>query len=151
MDARQRCIGGNEYASVSQNHELILDMARQLTGRQNPLGDSSPAPQPQPEPNDPETRPGSSSFAITRELEEQSDGLTLQVKNTSGRSLRACTFTLSPVRSFWGFYRVEYDITANVQDVGADQTLDLTFQDPYADDSRLSGIQSYTLSKRCQE
>jgi hypothetical protein len=72
------------------------------------------------------------------------------VQNTSGRAVRNCRFTLSPVRSFWGFYQVEYDVAANFSQVAADQTLDLNFQDPYAYDGRLGEIESYTLKGRCQ-
>jgi V8-like Glu-specific endopeptidase len=150
MDAQQRCIGGNEYASVSQNYDLILSMARKLTGRENPLGDSSPAPQPQPEPNNPPDQGTGSSFSVTRELAQDGNTLNLQVKNTSGRPLTSCRFTLSPVRSFWGFYQVEYDVTTNVPQFAADQTLDLNFQDPYAYDGRLGEVESYTLKGRCQ-
>lgn len=150
MDAQRRCIGGNEYASVSQNYELILQMARELTGRQDPFGTGGAQPQPQPEPNQPDGGQGPSTFAIARELVQDGDVLNIQVKNTSGRVVKNCEFTLSPVRSFWGFYRVEYDLKTSVAEAGVDQILDLNFQDPYADDGRLSGIQSYTLEKRCQ-
>ncbi len=153
MDAQRRCIGGNEYAPVSQNYELILQMARELTGRQDPLASDSsqpqPAPKPQPEPTQPDGGQGPSTFVIARELREDGAQLNIQVKNTSGRVVKNCEFTLSPVRSFWGFYRVEYDLKTSVTDVPANETLDLNFQDPYANDGRLSEIQSYTLAKRC--
>jgi hypothetical protein len=149
MDAQRRCIGGNEYASVSQNYTMILDMARKLTGRQDPLGSGSVAPKPEPDDlNDPQ-KPA--KFQIVSDLVQDSELLSIQVKNISGRVVRNCEFTLSPVRSFWGFYRVSYDLTFMVKESGTDQTMDLTFKDPYANDSRLTDIQDYELKKNCQE
>lgn len=39
----KECIGGNNYASVIQNYDVILEMARQLTGRQDPFESSTAA------------------------------------------------------------------------------------------------------------
>jgi len=154
MDAQRRCIGGNEYASVSQNYQAILEMARQLTGRQNPLNNGAVTPQPQPQPlPEPEDQGGNtqpSKFTIASELYQQGNVLSIQVKNNSGRLVKNCEFTLTPIRSFYGFYRVSYDLTATVREAAVDQTLDLRFQDPYANDSRLTDIQSYTLEKNCR-
>ncbi|WP_141733392.1 S1 family peptidase [Oligoflexus tunisiensis] len=149
MDAQRRCVGGNEYASVSQNYSMILDMARQLTGRQDPLGSGNEAPKPDPDDlNDP-TKPA--KFQLLGELTEQGDRLVIQAKNISGRAVRNCEFTLTPIRSFYGFYRVSYDLTFRVSESAADQVLNLTFQDPYANDSRLGEIEEYSVKKTCQE
>ncbi|HYX36399.1 MAG TPA: trypsin-like serine protease [Oligoflexus sp.] len=150
MDAWRRCIGGNEYASVSLNYDLIVDMARQLTGRQDPLATGNVAPQPQPEPDDGDDGAKPELFEITRQLTQGGDELNIGVQNTSGRMLSNCSFTLSPVRSFWGFYSVSYDITTAISKVAAGQELALRFQDPYADDSRFTDIESYTLKMSCQ-
>ncbi len=149
MDAQRRCIGGNEYASVSQNYEMILDMARKLTGRQDPLNSGTVPPKPEPDDlNDPQ-KPA--KFQILGDLTQDNALLSMQVKNVSGRVVRNCEFTLSPVRSFWGFYRVSYDLTFTVKESAVDQTVDLIFQDTYANDGRFSEIQDYKLKKTCQE
>jgi len=149
MDAQRRCTGGNEYASVTQNNQMILDMARKLTGRQDPLGSDGVAPKPEPDDlNDPQ-KPA--KFQILGNLVQEGAALNIQVKNISDRVVRNCEFTLSPVRSFWGFYPVSYDLTVMVKESAVDQTVDLKFQDPYANDSRLTDIESYKLKKTCQE
>jgi hypothetical protein len=150
MDAQRRCIGGNEYASVSQNYDMILGMARELTGRQDPLGSGgSVAPKPEPDDlNDP-SKPA--QFQLLGNLVEQGSSLIIQAKNISGRAVRNCEFTLTPVRSFYGFYRVSYDLTFRLSESPADQVLNLTFQDPYANDSRLGDIEEYSIKKTCQE
>ncbi|HYX38584.1 MAG TPA: trypsin-like serine protease [Oligoflexus sp.] len=150
MDAQRRCTGGNEYASVVQNSAMILDMARKLTGRQDPL-DSGSQPAPKPEPDDLDDPAKPAKFQILGDLAAQGSDLTIQVKNISGRVVRNCEFTLTPVRSFYGFYRVSYDLSFTVKESAVDQTIDLTFQDSYANDSRLTDIESYTLKKTCQE
>ncbi|HYX35668.1 MAG TPA: trypsin-like serine protease [Oligoflexus sp.] len=150
-NSQSECIGGNDYASVTQNYNMLLDMARELTGRQDPFGAGSAAPQNTPQPENLTDPQKPAEFEVVGELVEQNNVLSIQVKNISGRVVRNCEFTVTPVRNFQDDYSVSYDLTLKVNESAVNQKHDLTFQDPFASDSRLSDILKYTITKSCQE
>ncbi len=157
MDDQRRCTGGNQYASVSQNYNLIVAMAQKLTGRQNPLG-AAPAPAPKPAPEDlgkgsisPSAPNQPARFAILSSLTGSGNQLSLRVKNVSGRIAKNCEFTLSPVRRFFGFYSVSYDIQLLVPTSAMDEEKQLDFTDPYSAHPYLTAIESYSVKKVCSE
>jgi V8-like Glu-specific endopeptidase len=164
------CTGGNQYTSVSRNLELITEMARRLTGRQDPFATvTAPAPStpieptvppaeprvpeapPSPERPAPETpeEPGN-ALTLVRPLQERGSLLSLTIRNTGESDLQNCVFELSPSRRFYGLYQVDYTLTARARQIGRGQNLELRFQDPYARSQGLSSVQSYKLSYRCQ-
>ncbi|HYX39995.1 MAG TPA: trypsin-like serine protease [Oligoflexus sp.] len=151
FNTAQKCIGGNNYTSVAQNYDMLLDMARELTGRQEPFGAGSAAPPNSPQPESPDDSQNPAEFEVIGQVTEQNNLLSVQVKNVSGRVVRNCEFTLTPFRNFQNSYSVSYDLTLKVSVSAVDQTHALTFQDTFASDSRLSDILKYTIAKSCQE
>ncbi|MDQ3232899.1 MAG: trypsin-like serine protease [Pseudobdellovibrionaceae bacterium] len=151
FNTAQKCIGGNDYTSVVQNYDMLLDMARELTGREEPFGAGSAAPQNSPQPEDLADSQKPAEFEVVGQPVEQNNVLSIQVKNISGRTVRNCEFTVTPVRNFQDDYSVSYDLTLKVNESAVNQKHDLTFQDPFASDSRLSDILKYTISKNCRE
>ncbi len=155
MDAARRCIGGNEYASVSRNSPMILDMARRLTGRQNPLDSATPLPKPEPDDlgggNNANPQQNPAKFRLLSSLKQSGNELRILVKNVSARVVKDCEFTLTPVRSFWNFYQVNYDLTFTIKESAVEQEFELIFKDPFTNSSNLSEIQSYTIKKTCNQ
>ncbi|WP_141733358.1 S1 family peptidase [Oligoflexus tunisiensis] len=148
MDANRRCTGGNYYTSVSLQTNLILDMAKKLTGRANPF-DGAPAQKPAPEdlgaPNSP------AKFSVLTNVVQSGSTLTVRVKNISGRTVKNCEFTLTPTRNAYGVYQVYYDLKLMVPQAAANQEIDLPFKDPYEGAANLSGIVSTEIKKTCAE
>jgi hypothetical protein len=149
MDNARRCTGGNQYTSVALQYNLIVDMARKLTGRANPLdGVSSP----KPEPGDMNGTPNNpAKFQILSNVLQSGAALSVRVKNVTGRTVKNCEFTLTPMRYFYGVYPVTYDVTATVVQATADQEIELSFTDPYEGRATLSEIASTQLKKTCNE
>lgn len=149
MDSARRCTGGNQYTSVSLQYNLIVDMARKLSGRENPLGGVS---SPKPEPGDLNGSPKNpAKFQVLTDVTQSGAKLSVLVKNVSGRAVKNCEFTLTPTRYFYGVYAVTYDLTATVVQATADQEIELSFADPYEGNAYLTGIESTTIKKTCAE
>ncbi len=149
MDSARRCTGGNQYTSVALQYNLIVDMARKLTGRANPLdGVSSP----KPEPGDMNGTPmNPAKFQVLTDVMQAGAKLSVRVKNVTGRAVKNCEFTLTPTRYFFGVYAVTYDLTATIAQSAVDQETELTFTDPYEGNSSLSAIASTEIKKTCNE
>ncbi|HYX34400.1 MAG TPA: trypsin-like serine protease [Oligoflexus sp.] len=149
MDSARRCTGGNQYTSVALQYNLIVDMARKLTGRQNPLeGVVSPKPEPEDlngTPNNP------AKFQVLTDVIQNGDLLSVRVKNITGRVVKNCEFTLTAVRYFYDIYAVTYDMLTTLPSTAVDQEGELRFQDPYASNPYLSAIASTELKKTCAE
>jgi secreted trypsin-like serine protease len=148
MDSARRCTGGNYYTSVTQQYNMILDMAKRLTGRANPF-DGAPAQKPAPE--DLSTPNSPAKFTVLTNAVQSGNTLTVRVRNSSGRTVTNCEFTLTPRRSFYGFYAVTYDLKLLVPQATANQEIDLPFKDPYEGQANLGPIESTTIKKTCNE
>jgi hypothetical protein len=151
MDDARRCTGGNHYTSVALQYNLIVDMARKLTGRADPLGGGA-SPSPKPEPEDLGGSPmNPAKFQVLSDVMQNAAVLRVRVKNVTGRTVKNCEFTLTPTRYFYGVYAVTYDLTASIAQSGVDQETELSFTDPYEGNPRLSAIASTTIKKTCRE
>lgn len=154
MDLNRRCTGGNYYSSVGANYDLILEMGRKLTGRQEPFADAE-NPDSQPDSNDgsgDETLPsGEAKFQLLSQLTKSGPKLSIRVKNISARPVENCVFTLTPVRSFFGFYEVSYDLKLLLPYAETDQEFNLQFHDSFDGIANLGSIKRYSISKTCQK
>jgi len=149
MDGARRCTGGNQYTSVSLQYNLIVDMATKLTGRANPLDGVVV---PKPEPGDMNGTPlNPAKFQVLTDVMQNGDKLSVRVKNVSGRMVKNCEFTLTPVRYFFNIYAVTYDLVATVAQSNVDQEIELTFTDPNENNALLSAIASTEIKKTCNE
>lgn len=142
MDDRRRCIGGNHYTSVAANIDIILQMAKQLTGRQNPFEDTKPKPKQ-------DTNFQEAKFQILSDLIVKDDILEIRARNISGKRVEKCTFTLTPRKMFWNFYKITYDLYSYIESSENNQEWTLMFRDPYSTTNGLSEIQDYKLRKIC--
>ncbi|HYX39012.1 MAG TPA: trypsin-like serine protease [Oligoflexus sp.] len=75
MNFRRECVGGNDYTSVIQNLSTIINMARQLSGREDPLGSGSTEPVPTPAPEDLNNSQTPIRFGVIGHLVEQNNVL----------------------------------------------------------------------------
>jgi V8-like Glu-specific endopeptidase len=149
MDSARRCTGGNQYTSVALQYNLIVDMARKLTGRANPL-DGVPSPKPEPgDMNGSPTNPA--KFQILSDVMQSGNVLSVSVKNVTGRAVKNCEFTLTPTRYFYGVFPVSYDLKATVAQAAADEEVALSFTDTNEGRSYLGAIASTELKKTCNE
>lgn len=149
MDSQRRCVGGNHYSSVVANRNLILQMAKQLTGRENPL-EGAASTQPQPEDKGSDLPSGEAKFQLMSALTKAGATLSIRVKNISNRLVRDCVFTLSPVRSFRNYFDVTYDLKLRLSEAKNGQEFILRFNDNYEGIEGLGPIKSYSISKICQ-
>jgi hypothetical protein len=149
MDSARRCTGGNQYTSVALQYNLIVDMARKLTGRTNPL-DGVQAPKP--EPGDMNGSPANpAKFQVLSNVMQSGNVLSVSVKNVTGRVVKNCEFTLTPTRYFYGIFPVTYDLKVMVAQAAADEEVALSFTDSYEGRSYVGAIASTEIKKTCNE
>lgn len=120
MDTSKRCVGGNHYAPVQENYDLILEMAKSLTGRSDPLNpETKESEAPSVNESEQEALP---SVPMAKELAFQFDtdsltegntSFTLVVENT-GSNASNCTFEMEITRRNL-FFPTSYVVEATLR------------------------------------